>query len=149
MGLSRHVLRAMVLAGLLATAMSSCQGQDCSLIGAESGVLVTFDEVKKLHPDERLTAEACADDECTTQQVGERQNATGLTLLAGKLHDATPVEITLRVTGDDGSTLFDGAATVTPFEFQPNGDGCEPTVWSVHVETVGTSELREREFSED
>lgn len=127
--------------------------EGCTAIGALSEVDFRFPSVTAgvsgLH-----RVEACVGATCKEYEValtgepaptepappawdGERD---GVVVLAPEM-TGRPENVRLRIVRvDDSSVLFSGQTTVVPDKVQPNGSGCDPTVWqSAVVATPGGS----------
>jgi hypothetical protein len=132
--IAAHVL---VAAFALETGRGPWQ-HSCTLIGADSGVVVGFEDVSNAHPRQRLRIEACVNDACTTRETTRGKAPTLVTVGGESLHNETPVEVAVKISDESGRLVFDDRATVTPTKKQPNGPDCEPTVWVGRVlATVG------------
>ena len=111
----------------------------CTLVRGESGIVVRYDEVRQTYPNQRLQVEVCLDDDCKSER-GVGFGWTFLRAASEALHD--PVEVSVTISDETGTTVFDAQATVTPEKQQPNGSGCEPTVWVGGVDATADGQLR-------
>ena len=110
----------------------------CTHIGAYSGV--SFDLSKVLADAARpLHGRACVPSSCrsiTVKKPGSRivtVNDPSLSWL--------PVTVRLTMEDQAGNPIFDGTARVQPHLWQPNGPGCEPTVYVAGVIATRTGRL--------
>jgi hypothetical protein len=128
-----------VLMALTSGACDAMSGHPCTLIGAESGIVATYDEVRQTYPNQQLQVEVCLEDDCKTERGdGEPFLRAG----SETLHDSSPVEVSVTISDETGTTVFDAQTTVTPEKHQPNGSGCDPTVWVGGVEATADGQLR-------
>lgn len=138
-----HKAALVFTSSLLAWALAGCQPDSrerlCTLIGGDSGVAITFDDVREAHPSIRFTVEACVNDQCETAKFSQSQ--TAVIRVLDESMDATPVDVTLTITGEGVGPVFNGTTTVTPQKRQPNGPDCEPTVFNASVQAAGNEEL--------
>ncbi|WP_395360313.1 hypothetical protein ACHGLA_10650 [Streptomyces sp. YH02] len=114
---------------LLATGCQSQGGHACTLIGAESGVSVTWqpgDFPAGAHY--RLCVDRVCEDE-------DRRDAAFLSLDMPEVTAEKQVTVRLLVTDPaaSGRTVYDRSAPFTLRRHAPNGEGCEPVVWSTGV----------------
>jgi len=131
------------LAMLTATALGGCGDSplhECTLIGAQSGIVVKYDEVREAHPNQPLRIEVCIDGDCETQRgVGVPSVSAGRDII----HDSSAVEVSVTINDRARTRVFDGRTSVTPEKWQPNGSSCEPTVWFGGVEATTDGVLRQ------
>jgi hypothetical protein len=109
--------------GLVASCSSS---PGCTLIGGESGVAVRF--ARPVTP-QTVTVEACVAGTCTSREspvLGDRVFVPN-----SEVSSEAAVDATVTVWGPDGHLLVPTTtATITPTKSQPNGPGCEPTLYA-------------------
>jgi hypothetical protein len=110
----------------------------CTLIGAYSGV--SFELSQVLEDAARpVHGRACVRSSCrsiTVKKLGSRivtVNDPALSWL--------PVTVRLTMEDQAGNPIFDGTARVQPHVWQPNGPGCEPTVYVAGVVATRTGRL--------
>ncbi|MFJ5712680.1 hypothetical protein [Streptomyces sp. NPDC093105] len=128
----RAALAVSVTALLTATACQVGPGRVCTLIGADSGVSVTWDPAA--YP-EGARFRLCADEEC-----GERESSREFpfgSLQVRLPEEDGPREVAVRLSVTDpargGRVVHDGSTRVTLRKVTPNGEGCGPTVWQAAV----------------
>lgn len=113
----------------LVAALTGCTAftpRGCTAIGADSGVTVTLAGDGWTGP---LTIEVCVAENCSSSSAITR-TAEAVFVRNTGLTSTKPTEVVITVRRQDGSLLAPAMrATVRPTEFQPNGPGCEPTVW--------------------
>jgi hypothetical protein len=95
------------------------------------------------HPDGRFfTITACLQDDCHTMRAGGRRNVRATHPVVGAdLRSSDPVSVRMVVRDDRNHVVFHGHTTVIPLKYQPNGSGCEPTVWMGAVRAHGRHTL--------
>lgn len=128
--------------------ISACQGPECTLIGAESGV--GFYRIDYAFPDyhTRYHVRACVGDECA-DWTGDRREAYALWVPLGGVSGPTTVSATLTLTSpiDRVEVVFEDSTSVDLTIHQPNGPGCEPTVYQGTVEVTRGGDLVSRPFA--
>ncbi len=131
----RRALGAAAAVCAAASLAAGCQagpGRICTLIGADSGVSVSWDPAA--YPEGALFR-LCADDVC-------REHASLREVPFGSLQvplpeEDGPREVAVRLAVTDpaqgGRVVHDGGTRVTLRKVTPNGEGCGPTVWQAGV----------------
>ncbi|MFH9721822.1 hypothetical protein ACH4M4_02485 [Streptomyces sp. NPDC017254] len=115
--------------------VAGCQSPDrrpCTLIGAESGVTVTWDPADfPAGSSYRL----CVDRVCRSQ--GARPSDDPLAFFTVELPEVTGeqrVTVRFQVGGPAGDrTVYDRTVPLTLRRHAPNGEGCDPVVWQAGV----------------
>jgi hypothetical protein len=99
----------------------------CTQMDAGNGIQVTLPYLSSEAP--RITIKACADDRCeiTRRPTGDGQLRQ--VMVGGELDSTDPVIVSVVARDSSHHVLFSGRTTVTPVKYQPNGSGCEPTVY--------------------
>ncbi|MFD8014007.1 hypothetical protein [Streptomyces sp. NPDC058955] len=107
-------------------------GRVCTLIGADSGVSVSWDPAA--YPD-GARFRLCADEECRERE-SLREFPFG-SLQVRLPEEDGPREVAVRLSVTDpaqgGRVVHDGAVRVALRKVTPNGEGCGPTVWQAAV----------------
>src|SRR5688500_13400204 len=114
--------------------LSGCAlgGQSCTDMGAYSGVNFDFKSVLAKVPARGAKVETCVSSRCTTRTLQNR-NDFQVFLRDDTLDDDTSLSVAATVTTRTGEVVFDGETEVTPARSQPNGPGCDPTVYGAQV----------------
>jgi hypothetical protein len=127
--------------GLVAIAAASvaaagCSGQKaCGAVGAYSGVVVTVpagtfsaDGTDASAP---FTMQACAATACAQQSADQLSRSTSVVLDA--VHSGRRISVSVSIRSATGTSIASATTQVAPTKFQPNGPGCDPTVWQARV----------------
>jgi hypothetical protein len=89
-----------------------------------------------------FTITACLEHECQTTRAGGRRDVQATHPVVGThLRSSDPVEVRMVVRDDHHHVVFRGHTTVTPLKYEPNGRGCEPTVYVGAVHAHGRHTL--------
>lgn len=112
----------------------------CTEMGAYSGVNFDFESVLEDTTAQGATVEACVDGDCTDRTLQNRRDSQ-LFVEDATLDDDATVPVALTVTTKTGEVVFDGRTEVTPEKSQPNGPGCDPTVYGAQVTATGGGTL--------
>ena len=117
----------------LVAALSGCGAftpHGCTAIGADPGVTVTLAGNGWTVP---LTVEVCVTDNCSSSPA-VTSTAHAIFIRNTGLTSRKPTDVVITVRAEDGTILAPPThSIVSPNEFQPNGPGCEPTVWVAAV----------------
>lgn len=125
---TRTAVLVWVAAMTVASLVACSDPPACTVIGAASGVSVTLDPELVTAAATTGTLRACVDDVCGgTSQIDDSSIFVGLS----PVKNGT-ASVTLEITTSTG-TLFAGKAKAHSIKSQPNGPGCPPTGWYVHV----------------
>jgi hypothetical protein len=132
--------RAAVALGLVLTAACGSQNVSCTLIGGFDGVSVDVTPWVLRH---RTAAEvtACVEQACRTEPTADPR----ILLLRHPFHG--PRDVHVRVTMRDGAkkVLAEQRGVFPLSKSQPNGPGCDPTVWVAVVSLTADGRLVLRE----
>lgn len=125
MRLSGGVGPACAGAVLLVCGLTGCAA-NCTLIGADPGVMVTLSGSGWDTP---LTVQACVATTCgELPDVRDTKNAVFIRNTA--VSSGRPTDVVVTVHAQDGAVTVPATRTsVTPTKLQPNGPECGPTVW--------------------
>jgi hypothetical protein len=116
---------------LLAGACSSSP-KACTSIGAESGVVVNLDH-GVLPTTGLVLLRACVNGVCNSQGYTSRPRlTTRLWVPVTPVPTDAEVHVSVRVTSSS-QLVFAGSTRAHSYKNQPNGPGCDPTVWDVGV----------------
>ncbi len=124
------VVGATVVVGFGATLLIRNVPGECTLVGCDSAVTIGLTE---LAPEVRAEASAvtvCLDGRCDTSPLVADQPWVRSTLAERVVHQAT-----MTITDAAGLDLAHLALdeSVAADEFQPNGDRCQPTCWTLRL----------------
>ena len=117
-------------AGAVAGCGSPSAGKICTAIGAEDGVHVNF-AAGVLPTTGSSTVKVCVQLTCTQQTFTQPAN-TDLFTATETVHKSSPVTVSLQMRRAK-KLIFDSRTTATLGKSQPNGPGCDPTVWQAQV----------------
>jgi hypothetical protein len=123
----RHKVIGLVMV-TVAALLTSC-AHNCTVIGADSGVLVHLD-LSAAARKQVTTVRVCVAAHCVGgDRVGEDVWFAGVPSIT----DGDPIEASVDVRDAAGRELAGGSTTATPVKNQPNGPECEPTAWQASV----------------
>jgi len=114
----------------------SAAHKSCSAIGAYSGVNVTIESGLLPPTTEAVAVKACLARVCKTFDA---QNAPEVVVPIPSVPNGN-VTVSVSLIAK-GRTVFDGTTTVRTIKRQPNGPGCEPTVWQATVTARANGQL--------
>jgi hypothetical protein len=121
--------RALLGTAVLGLVLLGCSpGRDCTLIGAGDGVLVRV-APGIISGSTPLSLSACINGRCATRSYDTGD--PGLSVPRSVPRDAN-VQVSVRISAKS-RTVFTGSTTTHTYEDQPNGPGCEPSIWIVRV----------------
>jgi hypothetical protein len=117
---------------LLAACLSvGCTQSSCTAIGAEPGVSFDLRRIVADRP-RQVHVRACVRDICVGHLASSGLWET-IFINDPSLTGPRTVPVRLVVTGPAGRTILDETADVDVREFQPNGPGCDPIVFTASV----------------
>ena len=122
-----------MLVGSMCLVAAACSGaKECTLIGADSGVVVNFDR-GVLPATGPILLHACVNGACNSQEYKTRpRHVARLSVPVSPVPSDSDVQVTLRITSTS-RTVFAGSTRAHSTKHQPNGPGCDPIVWGVGV----------------
>jgi len=122
-------MRTVPLALVLLVALTGCQTQDCSDVGAPPTISV---DVGRVLADEHgpVRARLCVEDTCDSTAKGNGQRLAFLYLDEPSIDDEGPVVVELVIESGSGETIFEGSQDVELTLKQPNGPDCEPSTFA-------------------
>jgi hypothetical protein len=121
-------LAAVAALGLLPTGCSGSKA--CTLVGADSGVVVSF--ARGVIPTSGpISVTACVDSKCGTQAYSGAASGT-LSVAVSSVPSDADVNVSIKVAATS-RPVFSGSTHAHTRRVQPNGAGCPPTVWSIGV----------------
>lgn len=137
----RRLFFLLALPGVLAIGCAGIgEGRACTLIGGESGVAVRWDPADfadsakggSFTDPGSLVARLCVQEVCESRSVANSDDPapfTGVALDEDIGEVTMPVRFTVTSRDDGRRVLFDERTDVELRKSQPNGEGCEPTVF--------------------
>jgi hypothetical protein len=114
---------------VLIVALTSCQTQTCSDVGAPSTIGVDVGRVlADVHGPVR--ARLCVEDTCDSTSKPNGQHLGVLYVDEPSIDDEGPVTVELVIESGSGETIFEGSQEVELTLKQPNGPDCEPSTFA-------------------
>ena len=125
--LSRRAFFPLVLVALVA--LTGCQRQDCSDVGAPPtiGVDVGRALANQHGP---VQARLCVEDTCESTSKPNGQRLRVLYVDEPSIEDEGPIVVELVIESGSGETIFEGSQDVDLTLKQPNGPDCEPSKYA-------------------
>lgn len=123
---------------LIASIIAGCSGGTpaaCTDIGAYDGVGIQIDSgvVPATGP---ARVEVCVDGACASGPINPTTSA--FVPVAHVRHGLVKVAVILTA---NSRQVFNGTTTARTIKFQPNGPGCDPTVWQARVRANANGQL--------
>ena len=135
----RSWLAGVAMLGLLPSGCSS-DGGTCPLASAPTAAVVDLQEMTA-PGDGPVSITACVAAQCGTRTY--ERPASGLPVLIPSVPSDTEVLVTVKVM-NNSRVVFSGRTRAHTYKVQPNGLGCPPTVWQVHVAAHSKDRLTSR-----
>jgi len=132
------VLLVLVMAACTSTTSPDAAHKSCTAIGAYSGVDVRLEPGLLPPASKSAVVTACVDGACVTNTYTAPFDSTFFFPMSSVVSGKVTVSVTL--TADD-HRLFAGTSKVQTVKFQPNGPGCDPTVWQARVTARANGQL--------
>ena len=143
----RRLLLLLALPGLLATGCAGIGGgRPCTKVGGESGVAVSWEPANFTDSAKggsntdsgSLVARLCVQEVCESGTAANNSDDSAPHLsrvaLDGDIGEVTvPVRFTVTSRDDGKRVLFDERTDVELRKFQPNGKGCDPTLFRARL----------------
>ena len=116
-------------------AVSAC-AKYCNEVDAYDGVTISVNLPADVFS-KASQIQVCIGTGCASQEMPSQNGSTVLFPFA-EINSANAVDVTVKVVDGQGGQLVGGAVSVKPTTFQPNGPGCDPTVWRATVKVTST-----------
>lgn len=119
-----------------ASVSSGCrEGGDCTEIGCQSGVSVTFTPPDNRDMRAPVKVTTCLGSECQDTLHGQvGTSLVGEVSVESSAADLTaPQRLTLRAVDAGGRVLVENSRRIQLSRIQPNGPGCDPVCWHADV----------------
>ncbi|MEU4098789.1 hypothetical protein [Streptomyces sp. NPDC026673] len=134
-----RVVAGLALPALTLTGCGLVDAPNCTLVGAESGVHVAW-TMSDFPKDARFRL--CSGKTCK-ERIGvphERMAGVGITLPDDIGAASVPVRFTVA-SADGSRTLYARETTVRLERYAPNGEGCDPVVWTAALRAAPETDL--------
>jgi len=122
-------MRTVPLVLVLLVALTGCQAQACSDVGAPPTISV---DVGRVLADEHgpVRARLCVEETCDSTSTPNGQRLGVLYVDEPSIGDEGPVSVELVIEAGSGQTIFEGSRDVDLILKQPNGPECEPSTFA-------------------
>jgi hypothetical protein len=127
------------LFGVLPSACSS-GGGTCPLASAPTAAVVDLEDIAA-PSDSPVSITVCIAGQCGTRTYD--RPASGLPVLVPSVPSDSDVLVTVKIISKS-RVVFSGRTRAHTYKLQPNGQGCPPTVWQVHVAAHAEHRLTSR-----
>lgn len=131
----RLTVTASVLLALVT--VPACSTTECSSIGASNGFSVTIN-LPATTQSRATSIQTCVANVCQARGGHGLDTEKVVSVDNDSVPQSNQVSVVVRLLDGPGLRLAGGKTEVATRQVQPNGPGCEPTVWIAHVTANAT-----------